>query len=77
MGATKNEVSCIRKLDIIRIVEQSHLLAKYTLNKLGIARTTFYRWYDQYQTGGPDALEDRSPQNPAFDSGATIPVFMS
>ena len=20
---------------------------------------TFYRWYDRYQTGGPEALEDR------------------
>jgi putative transposase len=48
------------KLEIIRIVEQSHLPAKWTLDKLGIPRTTFYRWYDRYQTGGPDALEDRS-----------------
>jgi putative transposase len=28
------------------------------LEKLGISRATFYRWYDIYQTGGPDALED-------------------
>jgi len=47
------------KLEIIRIVEQSHLPAKWTLDKLGIPRTTFYRWYDKYQTGGPEALEDR------------------
>ncbi|MCP4933219.1 MAG: IS3 family transposase [bacterium] len=49
------------KLEIIRIVEQSHLPAKWTLEKLGIPRTTFYRWYDRYQSGGPDGLEDRSP----------------
>jgi putative transposase len=49
------------KLEIIRIVEQSHLPAKWTLGKLGIPRTTFYRWYERYQSGGPDALEDRSP----------------
>jgi putative transposase len=49
------------KLEIIRIVEQSHLPAKWTLDKLGIPRTTFYRWYERYQLGGPDALEDRSP----------------
>jgi putative transposase len=49
------------KLEIIRIVEQSHLPAKWTLDKLGIPRTTFYRWYERYQSGGPDALEDRSP----------------
>jgi transposase InsO family protein len=47
------------KLEIIRIVEQSHLPAKRTLDKLGIARRTFYRWYDRYLQGGPEALEDR------------------
>ncbi len=47
------------KLEIIRIVEQSHLPAKRTLDGLGIARRTFYRWYDRYREGGPEALEDR------------------
>lgn len=47
------------KLEIIRIVEQSHLPAKHTLDQLGIARRTFYRWYDRYLEGGPEALEDR------------------
>jgi transposase InsO family protein len=50
------------KLEIIQIVEQSHLSAKWMLDRLGIPRTTFYRWYDRYQTGGPEALEDRSPR---------------
>jgi len=48
------------KLEIIRLVERSHLPAKRTLDKLGIPRTTFHRWYDRYQSGGPEALEDRS-----------------
>ena len=47
------------KLEIIRIVEQAHLPAKETLDRLGIARRTFYRWYDRYLEGGPEALEDR------------------
>ena len=47
------------KLEIIRIVEQSHLPAKRTLDQLGIARRTFYRWYDRYLAGGPEALADR------------------
>ena len=47
------------KLEIIRIVEQSHLPAKRTLDKLGIARRTFCRWYDRYLEGGPEALADR------------------
>ena len=40
------------KLEIIRLVEQSHLPVKRTLEKLGIPRATFYRWYDLYQTAG-------------------------
>ena len=47
------------KLEIIRIVEQSHLPARRTLAQLGVSRATFYRWYDQYRGGGPAALEDR------------------
>jgi putative transposase len=47
------------KLEIIRIVEQSHLPARRTLDQLGIARRTFYRWYDRYREGGPEALADR------------------
>jgi hypothetical protein len=42
-----------------RIVEQSHLLAKRTLDQLGIARRTFSRWYDRFLEDGPEALEDR------------------
>jgi len=49
------------KLEIIRIVEQSHLPAKRTLDKLGIPKTTFYRWYDRYLALGEAGLEDRSP----------------
>ena len=36
------------KLEIIRLVEGSHLPVKRTLEKLGVARPTFYRWYDLY-----------------------------
>jgi len=47
------------KLEIIRIVEQSSLSARRPLERIGVPRATFYRWYDQYLTGGPEALEDR------------------
>ena len=47
------------KLEIIKIVEQSHLPARRTLEQLGIPRRTFYRWYGLYLDGGPEALEDR------------------
>jgi len=51
------------KLEIIRLVEQSHLPARQTLEKLGVSRAAFYRWCDLYQSGGPEALEDR-PSRP-------------
>ena len=50
------------KLEIIRLVEQSPLPVRQTLAKLGIPRATFYRWYDLYQTDGPEGLVDRSPR---------------
>jgi transposase-like protein len=50
------------KLEIIGIVERSHLPVRRTLKQLAIARATFYRWYDLFQTGGPEALEDRKPR---------------
>jgi transposase InsO family protein len=51
------------KLEIIRLVEQSHLPVRRTLRHLGIPPATFYRWYDRYRAGGPEALEDR-PSRP-------------
>lgn len=48
------------KLEIIRLVEGSHLSARLTLAKLGIPRTTFYRWYDRYLRRGEAGLQDQS-----------------
>ena len=50
------------KLEIIRLVEQSHLPVRRVLEQIGIPRSTFYRWCDLYQTEGPEALDDRSPR---------------
>ncbi len=60
--AQRRREGASEKLEIIRLVEQSHLPTKQTIDRLGIPRTTFYRWYDRYLTGGVEALEDRSPQ---------------
>lgn len=49
-------------LAITRIVEKGHPSARLTLAKLGIPRTTFYRWYDRYLQRGEAGLEDQSPQ---------------
>ena len=56
-------VSSSDKTEIIRLVEQSHLPAHRTLEKLGVPRSSFYRWCDRYQRGGPEALADR-PSRP-------------
>jgi len=52
VGATPNEI----------LVEESHLSARLTLAKLGIPRTTFYRWYDRYLQRGEAGLQDQSPK---------------
>ena len=52
------------KLEIIRIVEQSHLPVRRTLEKLGILPGSFYRWYDRYQSDCVEALQDK-PSKPS------------
>ena len=49
-------------LEIIRFVQQSALPVRQTLERIGVPRATFYRWYDRYRTGGPEALDDRPPE---------------
>jgi putative transposase len=57
------------KLEIIRIVERSHLSVKQTLAKIGVSRPTFYRWYDLDRRFGEAGLEDRraGPKRPAWN----------
>ena len=61
--------SAAEKLEIIRLVERSHLPVRRTLEPIGVPRATFYRWYDRYTTGGPETLADRPsrPQCPSED----------
>ncbi|CUK17955.1 hypothetical protein RUE5091_04187 [Ruegeria denitrificans] len=68
MGATTNEISVTRQslfaamrglhLKSWRssIWSNSHLPTRCILDKLGILRTTFYRWFERYLPGGPEAL---------------------
>lgn len=53
-------LSASEKIEVIRIVEESELSIRQTLSELDISRSSFYRWYQDYQTGGPEALENRS-----------------
>lgn len=53
--------SASEKLEIIRTVEDSSLGIGRTLQQIGIPRATFYNWYDRYQSGGFDGLENGKP----------------
>lgn len=57
------------KLEIIRLVEGSHLPVKRTLAQIGVSRPTFYRWYDLYRRFGEAGLQDRraGPKRPAWN----------
>jgi len=48
------------KYEIIRLVEGSNLGVKQTLRQLGVARSTFYSWYNRYLEYGYDGLADHS-----------------
>jgi len=48
------------KYETIRLVEDSQLGVTRTLKQLGIARSTFYSWYDRYQENGYDGLKDHN-----------------
>ena len=60
------------KLEIIGLVEQSHLPVRRTLEKLGIQPSRFYRWYDRLQAGGPEALEDKVPRPKRGEGGQPL-----
>ncbi|MFT6365388.1 MAG: transposase-like protein [Halioglobus sp.] len=47
------------KLAIIRLVEDSELSVRRTLDEIKISRTSFYRWHDAYEQGGLDDLANQ------------------
>lgn len=49
------------KMEIIHLVEHSTLSVKRTLEELNVPRSTFYRWYQQYQADGETGLIDQRP----------------
>ena len=44
------------KMEIIRLVEESELGVKQTLQELDVPRSTFYRWYRRYEEAGYEGL---------------------
>jgi DNA invertase Pin-like site-specific DNA recombinase len=74
------------KAEIIRLIEHSALPVNRTLEKLGIPRATFYRWYDLYQSGDELVIAewDRATRSmwdgsqiikSVIDTGAVIKVL--
>ena len=51
-----------QKMETIRLVEDSELGVKRTLEMIGVPRSTFYRWYDRYQEEGFEGLKPRAGQ---------------
>jgi putative transposase len=54
------------KMEIIRIVEDSQLSVKRTLQELGVSRSTFYEWYSRYIKDGYDGLKQHSKEQKEF-----------
>ena len=54
------------KMEIIRIVQDSELGVKRTLEELGISRSTFYTWYGRYLQEGFDGLKPKETQRKSF-----------
>lgn len=49
------------KMESIRLVEDSDRSAKQTLAELDVPCSSFYRWYQRYQTQGYDGLAEQKP----------------
>jgi transposase InsO family protein len=54
------------KLEIIRVVEDSAIGVKRTLQELDVNRSTFYGWYDRYLKRGAEGLTDRTSHRRQF-----------
>jgi len=62
-GDTTRAVFTVKVIALRREArELKEVVANQTFDKLGIPRTTFYRWYYHYQAAGQKALEDQSPR---------------
>jgi len=54
------------KMEIIRLVEESELSVKHTLEELDVNRSSFYQWYRQYEENGYDGLQTKKPNPKKF-----------
>lgn len=54
------------KMEIIRMVEQSNLGVKKTLEEMDVPRSSFYEWYKRYQEEGYEGLRIKSKRPNQF-----------
>jgi len=54
--------SASEKAEIIRLVEQSNLPIRQTLQRLDITKSTFYNWLKRFEENGVDGLHDQKPK---------------
>lgn len=54
------------KMEVIRIVEDSELSVKRTLQELEIKRSTFYEWYKRYKEEGYEGLKHKTKEQKVF-----------
>ncbi|MDR7031036.1 transposase-like protein [Rhizobium rosettiformans] len=73
-GRRRMRYPATESLKIIRLVEQSHLSGRQTLDKLGIPRPTFYRWYDRSR---PTASRVWKTEHPRRQGCGTASLTMS
>jgi transposase InsO family protein len=50
-----------QKLDALRLIESSGLSASLALQRLSVARSTYYRWRQKFRTLGTPGLQDNKP----------------
>src|SRR3989304_2411476 len=54
------------KMEIIRVIEESEMSVKRTLEELQVNRSSFYQWYRRYQSQGYDGLAVKKPDARRF-----------
>jgi putative transposase len=54
------------KMEIIRMVEESDMSVRSTLQELDVNRGSFYQWYKRYKENGYDGLAGRKPNARKF-----------
>lgn len=72
------------KVEVIRMVEGSELGVARMLKEFGVSRSSFYRWYAAYESGGPEALaptpaSERRVWNriPEFEKQAVVDIALA